>query len=239
MKLITTILILTFSFCAAAQVNVEKFRGKDSINLGASYSQDETRTSETDTLYFNFLASKNYGKHEILGVAGSTVADKNDENYKDQQFFHARYFFNIKNWGPEFFYQFAENDFSNQRRRQLAGAGVRKILLREKDSFRGGVSIFSEELRMERKSDDVSFIEDLDMTRGNLYFNYTREILSATVYYQPNLENSGEYNIALESLLTFDLWKDRFHLDIIYNIIKNKTLDIENSSFKQVLRFQF
>jgi hypothetical protein len=239
MKNITILLsLLLFSGYSLSQVNVEKFRGKNSINFLLSYSHAETTTNDTNTLFFNLLANKVIGKNEYLAVGGSTVSEKNGEDFKDNQFMHLRFFRNLDNWGPELFFQYAKNSFSNQRKRKLVGLGVRKIINKETFSLRGGLSIVAENLTLESEVDGLKVLDEMDLTRANLYVNFTQNIFSVTAYYQPNTDNFGEFNMSLESMLTFKLWKDRLKLDIIYNITKNNELDVKNSLFMQVFRWK-
>ena len=239
LKVFSIFIFVLLSGSLQAQINVEKFRGKDSINLSFSYTNSDTNTTSTDTFLFNILASKSIDKNEYLAVVGTTVADKNDEEFKNNSFAHLRYFRNINDWGPEVFYQYSKNDFSNQLKRRVLGAGLRKIITKEAYSVRGGISLFKEELVLAVNHDEGVIEEEMDINRANSYLSFTQKYLSITIYYQPNVEDIEEHNLALESLLTFNIWKERVKMDFVYNITRNNTLDIENSQFMQVISIQW
>ena len=230
------LLVLVLSTVGYTQVNVEKFRGKDSVDVLLSYTENDTQTNESNSFFFNMLAAKKKGRNEYLFVTGSTISRKNREEYKHDQFIHLRYFRDWGNWGPECFGQYAENQFSNQRERRLVGAGLRKLVFREQFSLRGGISLFQENLKLEKETNEMTFIDELEMTRSNLYANFTQKYVSVTLYYQPDIDHFSDYNIALESQLSFKLWNERLNLDIIYNTTKNNALSIKNTTFMQVLR---
>ncbi|PIE89649.1 MAG: hypothetical protein CR997_10015 [Acidobacteria bacterium] len=222
-----------------AQTNVEKFRGEGSINLMFSFDHDETKTTDSKTLLAALLVNKVKGVHEYLAVYDTEVEDKDDVNYKNKNFLHLRYYRHITNWGFEGFFQRSEDDFSNQLKRKLWGLGVRKTIEREKYSLRGGLSLFAEELRLSSEVEGETVISDLDMNRFNTYLSLKQKYLTVTVYFQPNIDDTDDRNLAFESVLTFALWKERVKLDIIYNSKQNSELDIKNHNFKQVLRVKW
>jgi hypothetical protein len=250
LRTLTCFLGLLLGSRGVGQVNVEQYRDATKGVLVLSYEEGSTRTSTSEAFTGELILHKIYKQHAFLAVGGLTREKNDGETITDETLAHGRYFYRLKpktndedlglHQGPEVFVQSAKNTFSNQRKRTLYGLGWHWVWKRPTSHWRGGTSFLREKLTLEPLTKDL-FPDHLVSTwinRFNGYTTYHYRYLTATLYYQPNLDDLAEHNIVVDATIAVPLGKS-FEWLLSLDYTRNRTLDIKDYTFFQSLSLQF
>lgn len=166
-------------------------------------------------------------KHTNIAVFNYSFARSQGQTTTDKGFIHLRHIYQkTEKIAWEGFVQSQKNELTRLRLRNLLGFGARFGLSKVKDkkAVVVGAGAFYETEQLEPLVVGGA-IEESDVWRGNFYFvaKYSfrngAEFLSST-YYQPSLEQGGDFRLRETASVSFKLSKKtafRFSLDMTYD----------------------
>jgi len=239
MRFFTFVFFVLFSVSSFSQIlNVERLRkATDTTGWSGSVAFDFTLARSVNDFFIvanNIHVQYKLTKHLFLLKNQLRFVKIEGENFSNNGITHLRY--NYK-WKPkitwEAFVQGQYNKVSKIDLRLLAGTGPRfKLSKLENYKFYLGTLIMYEH---EELSDGSTTSRDF---RGSAYFSfsmYPNDIFSfvSTTYYQPLLNDLGDYRIASESSVAIKAFKN-FAVKMTYLFTYDETPaeGIQNSQYR-------
>lgn len=208
---------------AAAIVNIESARrGADQQGLVGRLDLSLNGASgNTDNFYLTLghRLQWNHGRATELGIFEYAYGESNDVSDTNNLFLHYRHTEQItERRAVEAFAQAEENEFTRLSFRGLLGAGVRYTLAdADATGAHLGLGAFFVRENLEERVGLTDGGTD-DFWRANLYLSLTRRLddhirAVNVVYYQPALEDAGDYRLLDEAALKVK-FSDRVDLRI-------------------------
>ncbi len=213
-KLLSFFLILTtFSY---SFINIEppvigeKEGMTGEVSLGAQYS-----SGNTDSRSASLSGKGEYDEKEWLVylTASYTYGELNNKKARNDGLMHLRYVHNIVNttYDYEFFLQTEFNEFQDLKKRNLAGANIRKKLDLSFEKFYVGLGLFYSYMA----PDTITMLDPIyRQARMNSYLSFLKKInenfsISYLGFYQPHIEDFSDFRVSqtlqLNTSITDDL----------------------------------
>ena len=232
MKYLLFFITFFLNHIAYSQVNIESKRSSNKnilIEAGLDISKGNVEQIESKLnarIDFNVMKS-----HKILALIEHAYGEVNDEAFKNEIFFHLRLtsmVFYDNMLGIEEFIQTQKNEFFNITLRQLIGVGARyqlfHILLF--DGYIGlGIMKEWEKIQEDKNNSDIRSTNYLTL----LFENNKKFKLVSTSYFQPLINNPGDFRINAEFAIILSSLKNlnlKNSIHFIYD--SNPPKDIEN-----------
>lgn len=208
----------------------------------------ETKRGNTDTDNYSGAFTLQYDNNVsylVWGVVQAAYGEASGVKNTNKIYSHARYIENIrgKRLAYELFFQMEEDEFKSIKDRMLTGGGVRAKLLRPKDGWGGlffGLGAFFEY---------IGYSTGVDPTERNLRFSsylaYTLNMpeensFLLSGYYQPKVDNTNDYIVALSSQLEVHIYKKLYlGFNINYSRDTKPAIGIKTDDFSQQTLFKY
>lgn len=189
------ILFILLSFNAFSFVDVESYRGKNSLGVELGGNHVENNNIENLDLMGGFIFNKIINKKEFLFVSDYVYSKVDDEATQDDFSVHGRYSIEsgkIKEFETQWesFLQYERNEFSIITNRKLIGLGKRFVKEIKEGKLVLGLGIMNEEINL------GSF------NRFSAYFHSDYKLMNISMYYQPEVDNFNNYNFIFKAGLT-------------------------------------
>ena len=209
----------------------------------------ETKRGNTEkdnysgALHLQFDSNTTY---VIWGVLRGEYGEASGVKDTNNLFSHLRYIRNIKgeDVAAEGFTQMEEDEFKSIDQRVLAGGGLRwKVLNKGKDALGGlfiGAGIFAEYIGYSTGADPLE-----RNVRINSYLAYSLPLpddglFAAVTYYQPKLDNSNDYYIAVSASIELQIYRQLYiGFRAGYNHDSEPAVDVKKDDFEQRTLFTF
>jgi putative salt-induced outer membrane protein YdiY len=190
-----------------AFLNIEALRQSEVSNglSGGTRFELNQQKGNVDKIVMNFSTLNQYrsDKNNFLFIAAYQYGESFSEVDNRSGHLHFRYTYSFsKKTFLEFFQQTEFNKFQDLNSRILVGTGLRRQIFEvRKLSLYVGAGAFYEREKIESQADQEN-------PRGNIYLSLLKSVakdysISSTLYYQPNIENTGDnrfrLSIGLES----------------------------------------
>ncbi len=232
---------------AIMQINPREV-GEDPGMSGEVSGLFETKRGNTETDNYSGAFTLQYDNnisYLIWGMFQAAYGEASGVKNTNKLYSHLRYLENIRGnkLAYELFFQMQEDEFKSIRDRTLGGGGLRAKLLRPKDGWGGlffGLGAFFEY---------IGYSTGIDPAERNLrlstYLAYTlnfpevnKFVLSG--YYQPKVDNTNDYIIALTSQLEVHVYK-KLYLGFTINYTRDSApaIGIKTDDFSQQTLFKY
>ncbi len=181
----------TFAFLNIESLRQEKLQGRKLTGSTGIRLNDQRGNVDKTLVQFNTLNMMTNGRSNFIFLASYRYGKSFSREDTRQGDIHLRYTRELTSRTfAEFFQQTEFNKFENLTLRILAGGGLRLQLFKnEHQSLFSGLGAFYEK-------EDLIGTDDPENPRGNLYLSYLYKKknynISSTLYYQPNLEDTGD-----------------------------------------------
>ena len=207
----------------------ETKRGNSDVDNYSAGLRGQYDNNETYVIWSDFVFA--YGK-----ASGETNTNK---TYAHVRLVHT--LLDIKELNYEGFVQSETNEFTNVEKKNLVGGGLRYHKdLKKYGNFYLGLGGFYEE---------INYLTSLDPReknfRMNSYISYTKSFdkeskISYVMYYQPNVEDMGDYIVSNAIELQILVYKTLFLNFVIYYDVDSKpAVGVEDSDFTQKTSFLY
>ncbi|GHB67486.1 hypothetical protein GCM10008107_16170 [Psychrosphaera saromensis] len=213
------LVVLTISFNVIAIDETESIRQRSQekpnfTNIAIDLS-GKKGNSETENIALGIYHSQRFDKHFGYIMATREYSDSNGQKSADNAFLHVRYnyYFSPKN-SVEVYAQTNVDDFRSLESRELFGLGYRYEMTRHSAY---GIGLFNEHENYLVEGEHLTF----NQARINLYWVHAQKLnkhatLTNTLYYQPNVEEFGDWRAFNKFSISSRLTK---HLSMSFGLL--------------------
>jgi putative salt-induced outer membrane protein YdiY len=247
------IFLLTYALNTSAIVNMEEMRvGPPKAGFSGHLDlsiNGETGNTEKQQAGLGSRLQWQHGNTTDFIVLSYDYAESGNVRDTNKSFAHGRH---VVQYRPrrawEAFAQIEENEFARLSFRGLLGAGLR-FTLAEKDERLGfylGTGAFWSRETLDEKPGLTDHGSE-NFGRANLYLVYKHKLnsqlrLVSTTYYQPRLDNGGDYRALEQAGLAVKLTDDlnlKLTLDIAHDSRPPQSIDKTDTSYHTSLSYEF
>jgi len=233
---------LSYSFISVEPPVVGEKEGLDGeISLGAKYN-----SGNSDSVSLGISGKGQYSAKEwlIYLIGTYSYGESNGNQDTNDGIFHLRYVHTLADtpYDYEIYLQTEFNEFQDIKKRNLAGANIRRKLDLPFDKFYVGLGLFYSYM----EPDVVTAVDPLyKRTKINSYISFLKKIndnfsITYLGYYQPNIEDFSDFRIFQILQLTTSLTDNLgLSFDILHKYNATPYHGIEENDIRSTINLKY